>query len=258
MCGHCSADVSGSPQGPCQVYDRVEIPPLVPEITRVSLHGGVCPSCARCFKACALAGFETGSPFGPNLRAFVIYLRFTQGVAFERLSRLMRDAFGLSISEGALVNILKSAREPFAAAGAAIRARLLQASVICSDETGLRVGKRSWWLWVFHHGQNASSSATSARKSGSPTAIAPRPVGPPKTSRPASLISCATPKRSLGFVVGWRDVARLRLVDRWRFPDKRAAWAPAKVVACMWIQRSLGNRDASRFRLILLRWRIAQ
>ena len=156
VCGHCGADVSGSPQGPCQVYDRVEISPLVPEITRVSLHGGVCPCCARRFKACAPAGFETGSPFGPNLRAFVIYLRFTQGVAFERLSRLMRDAFGLSISEGALVNILKSAREPFATAGAAIRARLLQASVICSDETGLRVGKRSWWLWVFHHGQNAS------------------------------------------------------------------------------------------------------
>ena len=27
--------------------------------------------------------------------------------------------------------------------------------MICSDETGLRVGKRSWWLWVFHHGQDA-------------------------------------------------------------------------------------------------------
>ena len=26
------------------------------------------------------AGLEPGSPFGPNLRAFVIYLRFTQGV----------------------------------------------------------------------------------------------------------------------------------------------------------------------------------
>jgi transposase len=24
-----------------------------------------------------------------------------------------------------------------------------------SDETGLRVGKRNWWLWVFHHKDNA-------------------------------------------------------------------------------------------------------
>ncbi len=121
----------------------------------MSLHGGVCPCCAKRFKAEAPAGLEPGSPFGPNLRAFVIYLRFTQGVALERLSRLMKDLFGLSISEGALVNILSAARKPFAAASAAIRSRLLSGTVICSDETGLRVGKRSWWLWVFHHGENA-------------------------------------------------------------------------------------------------------
>lgn len=130
-------------------------PPIAPEITRVSLHGGKCPCCAKAFKAIAPAGLEPGSPFGPNLRALAIYLRFTQGVAFERLSRLMSDLFGLTISEGALVNILSAARQPFAAASAAIRARLLSGTVICSDETGLRVGKRSWWLWVFHHGENA-------------------------------------------------------------------------------------------------------
>ena len=96
----------------------------------------------------------------------------------------MGDLFGLFISEGALVNILREAREGFAAASADIRARLLKGTVICSDETGLRVGKRSWWLWVFHHGQNAcflthprrskeavrSSSATFARRCGSPMA----------------------------------------------------------------------------------------
>ncbi len=155
VCGHCGADVSQSPQEPSEVYDRIEIPPIAPEITRVSLHGGVCPCCAKRFKAEAPAGLEPGSPFGPNLRALVIYLRFTQGVSFERLSRLMMDLFGLSISEGALVNILSAARKRFAAASAAIRAKLLSGTVICSDETGLRVGKRSWWLWVFHHGENA-------------------------------------------------------------------------------------------------------
>ena len=154
-CGRCGAEVSQSPQEPCEVYDRIELPPIAPEVTRVSLHGGVCPRCAGRFKAEAPAGLEPGSPYGPDLRALVLYLRFTQGIGFERLSRLMSDMFGLPISEGALVNILLGARQRFAAASAAIRARLLSGGVICSDETGLRVGKRSWWLWVFHHGQNA-------------------------------------------------------------------------------------------------------
>ena len=79
----------------------------------------------RTVQAEAPSGLEPGSPFGPNLRAFVLYLRFTQGIGFERLSRLMGDVFSLPISEGALVNILLGARQRFAAASAAIRARLL-------------------------------------------------------------------------------------------------------------------------------------
>jgi transposase len=154
-CQHCGADVSQSPQLACEAYDRIEIPDIKPDVTRVTLHGGVCPCCAGRFKAEPPEGLEPGSPFGPNLRAFIVYLRFTQGVGFERLARLLFDLMGLEISEGALINILKAARGPFAAASAAIRARLLAGTAICSDETGLRVGKRSWWLWVFHHDDSA-------------------------------------------------------------------------------------------------------
>lgn len=154
-CEHCGADVSQTAQKPRETYDRIEIPEIKPDVTRVILHGGVCPCCAGRFKAEAPEGLEPGSPYGPNLRAFIVYLRFTQGVGFERLSGLMRDLLGVDISEGAIVNILKQARAGFRAASEAIRARLLRGTAICSDETGLRVGKRSWWLWVFHHGQDA-------------------------------------------------------------------------------------------------------
>jgi len=51
----CGADVSESPQEPCEAYDRIEIPPIAPEVTRVTLHGGVCPCCAKRFKAAAPA-----------------------------------------------------------------------------------------------------------------------------------------------------------------------------------------------------------
>ena len=154
-CQHCGADVSQTAQKPREAYDRIEIPEIKPDVTRVTLHGGLCPCCAGRFKAEPPEGLEPGSPYGPNLRAFIVYLRFTQGVGFERLSRLMRDLLGVDISEGAIVNILKQARAGFRAASEAIRARLLQGTAICSDETGFRVGKRSWWLWVFHHGDDA-------------------------------------------------------------------------------------------------------
>jgi len=154
-CQGCGADVSGVVQSPCETYDRVEIPAIKPDVTQVSLHGGVCPCCAKRFKAEPPEGLEPGSPFGPNLRALAIYLRAVQGIPLARLSNVLRDLFGLDISEGALVNILNASREPFAAQTNLIKARLMAGTALASDETGMRVGKANWWLWVFHHADSA-------------------------------------------------------------------------------------------------------
>ena len=100
-------------------------------------------------------GLEPGSPFGPNLRAFALYLRFTQAIGFERLSQLFSDLLGVEISEGALVNILADSRDAFARQASLIRAKLLASTILQSDETSVRVGKQTWWLWVFHHADSA-------------------------------------------------------------------------------------------------------
>lgn len=154
-CQGCGAEVSGVAQSVCEEYDRIEIPRIEPDVTRVQLHGGVCPCCAKRFKATPPAGLAPGSPFGPNLRAFVVYLRSVQGIPLARLKTMLADLFGLTISEGALVNILSAVAKAFAAQTQLIKARLLAGTAMASDETGLRVGKSNWWLWVFHHADNA-------------------------------------------------------------------------------------------------------
>jgi transposase len=155
QCQHCGTDVSGAPQTACQAYDRIEIPEIKPDVTRVTLYGGTCPGCAKHFKAAPPEGLQPGSPFGPNLRALALYLRFTHAISFERLSRLFSDLLGVPISEGALVNMLDDSRAAFARQASLIRARLLAGTILASDETSMRVGKRNWWAWVFHHGDSA-------------------------------------------------------------------------------------------------------
>jgi transposase len=154
-CPHCRAAVTATSQVPLQAYDRIEIPAITPDVTRVTLHGGTCPCCHERFKATPPAGLEPGSPFGPNLRAFVLYLRFGQVIPFARLERLLSDLFGLAISEGALANMLKDSAPAFEAQASAIRRRLLAGTVLQSDETSMRVGRRTFWVWVFHHGDSA-------------------------------------------------------------------------------------------------------
>ena len=153
-CG-CGADVSAVAQSAQHTYDCVEIPPIKPDVTQVTLQGGLCPCCGKRFKAVAPAGMQPGSPFGPNLCALIIYLRSVQAIPLNRLRDIVFDMVGLEISEGAIVNILKASQSAFAAQTARFKQDLMAGTVIASDETGMRVGKRNRWLWVFHHGLTA-------------------------------------------------------------------------------------------------------
>lgn len=153
-CG-CGADVSAVAQSAQHTYDCVEIPPIEPNVTQVTLQGGLCPCCGKRFKAAAPEGLEPGSPFGPNLCALVIYLRSVQAIPLNRLRDVVFDMVGLEISEGGIVNILKASRSAFAAQTARFKHDLMAGTIVASDETGMRVGKKNRWLWVFHHGLTA-------------------------------------------------------------------------------------------------------
>ena len=47
--------------------------------------------------------------------------------------------------------------------GRPLCAKLLSGTILQSDETGVRVGKKSWWTWVFHHGQDCCFSIRPSR-----------------------------------------------------------------------------------------------
>jgi len=148
-CPTCASAFPEASQTPQQVYDRIELPPIRPDVTRVRLFGGRCTCCGERATAEAPPGLEPGSPFGTSIAAMVVYLHYAHAVGMERLALLMEELFGLSISEGAISNILARAREPLLDATAAIEKVVLASPVVCSDETSVRVKGKAWWEWVF-------------------------------------------------------------------------------------------------------------
>lgn len=148
-CPTCAAVFPEASQTPQQVYDRIELPPVRPDVTRVRLFGGRCACCGERATADAPDGLEPGSPFGQSIAAMVVYLHYAHAIGMERLALLMEELFGLTISEGAISNILARAREPLLDATAAIEKVVLASPVVCSDETSVRVKGKNWWEWVF-------------------------------------------------------------------------------------------------------------
>ena len=136
-------------QTPQQVYERIELPPIKPDVTQVRLFGGRCVCCGERVVTAAPAGLEPGSPFGQSIAALVVYLHYAHAIGMERLATLMEEIFSLTLSEGAISNMLARAREPLLAAAATIRATVLASPVVCSDETSARVSGKNWWEWVF-------------------------------------------------------------------------------------------------------------
>ena len=149
LCPHCAAAFPADQQTPQQVYDRIELPPIKPDVTRVRLFGGRCACCGERATATAPSGLEPGSPFGQSIAALVVYLHYAHAIGLERLSAVMGEMFALNISEGAISNMLARAREPLLAAATAIRETVTASPVVCSDETSARVTGKTWWEWVF-------------------------------------------------------------------------------------------------------------
>ena len=148
-CPNCRAAFPEGAQTPQQVYERIELPPIRPDVTQVRLFGGRCVCCGERVIAAAPSGLEPGSPFGQSIAALVVYLHYAHAIGMERLALLMDEIFALTISEGAISNILARAREPLLAATATIRETVLASKVVCSDETSARVIGKNWWEWVF-------------------------------------------------------------------------------------------------------------
>ncbi len=147
-CPHCEHALTPADQSGFHAYDHIELPPIRPVITRIHRHRGVCPSCRRGFSAPPPAGMPPGSPFGPDLTALILHLHVTQAIGFERLVRLLDEAFGVRISEGAIANMLARAGTPLTAAAETTAAAVRSSKVVASDETSARVEGKNWWQWV--------------------------------------------------------------------------------------------------------------
>jgi transposase len=183
-CMHCQAALGEADQLLHGRYDRIDLPPVRPVVTRVERYAGHCLCCGGVTLALVPAGMEEGSPFSVNILALAIYLRFIHAISYRRLTQRFMHLFALRISEGAPDAMFQRAKPCFDNKVAVILARLRRSRIICSDETTVRVNGRTHWGWVFQNepvvihvirNSRAASVVTEvlARASGCPTSIAP-------------------------------------------------------------------------------------
>lgn len=129
-------------------YDEIELPPVRPFVRRHRRFAIRCSCCGGETKA-ALPVAATGTPFGPRIHALAIYLKTRHALSYERLQRLFLDLFGLTLSQGALMNMFSRTAASFEEKRGQALAILRAADFVASDETGMRVEGVNAFQWVF-------------------------------------------------------------------------------------------------------------
>ena len=165
-CVHCQAALTDADQVLHDLYDKVDLPPVRPVVTRVQRYAGHCQCCEQVSLAPVPASLEPGTPFSVNILALAIYLRFTHAISYRRLNRLFLHLFALQISEGALDAMFRRAKPCFDDEVAAILARLRRSRIVCSDETTVRIDGRTHWNWVFQNDQVVIHVVRNSRAAG--------------------------------------------------------------------------------------------
>jgi transposase len=151
VCPHCGHGVLEEGQSWQAVYDKIEVPPVKPIVTRVEPYGGGCEGCGQPYVAPVPTGMEPGTPFGASVQSLATYLRYTQAISDARLSALVAQVFGLDISAGGLANLFQGVKGRLDQRVAEILTRLRSSRLLCSAATSARVHGQQQWEWVFQN-----------------------------------------------------------------------------------------------------------
>jgi len=138
-------------QVPVQVVRRqvTEIPEIKPVVIETRQYVVDCPCCGERQHGKLPEGLEAGRYFGPRLEATVTNLHHEHHIGYKRLLQICDELFGLTLSPGGAVSIVKRAGQAVQEQAEAIGEQVRQSKVIGSDETGARVHGRNYWQWVF-------------------------------------------------------------------------------------------------------------
>jgi len=147
-CGKSLADIQGKE---AEVRQSIDIPlPVYPTVTNHVSMGKKC-TCGHLNRGSFPLYVKSGVSYGVNIHALVAYLSTMQFIPFKRLTSILKDLYGIEISQGSVSNILNRMRRQSQTGYEAIKKQIADAPVVGADETGENVNGKLQWMWTFQN-----------------------------------------------------------------------------------------------------------
>jgi transposase len=131
-----------------------ELPVVRVVVRQFDLHVGRCEGCGRRVQGrhplqTSDAIGAAAAQLGAYVIALVVVLNKQLGLSFGKITTLLQQLYGLTVTRSGLVQAVHRAARQAAPTYDALCARIRGSPMVSPDETGWKVGGRLQWLWAF-------------------------------------------------------------------------------------------------------------
>jgi transposase len=147
-CNCCGRDLSDIVAELSSKRQVIDIPVVRPVCTEHRSYTKICP-CGKRTRADFPARVNSPVQYGSGIECMVSYLHSRQYLPYQRMKELLRDCFGISLSEGSIDNIIRRFAGKALPVYGMLKAAVSNSAVIGCDETGAKVDGRKHWVWTY-------------------------------------------------------------------------------------------------------------
>ena len=104
-CQNCGKPLDPEASDEYEARQVVDVEPVKPQVTEHRARIQPCPYCGHINKGAFPEGVTQPVQYGPQIGSWVIYFSHYQLLPYKRLQEMMRDVFGVALSQGTISNL---------------------------------------------------------------------------------------------------------------------------------------------------------
>jgi len=150
FCSECGCDLSAIPSELSSKRQVIDLPLVKPVCTEHRSYHKIC-TCGKKNGASYPDNVNAPIQYGSGVEALTGYLHVRQYLPYNRLKELLKDCYGIRLSEGSIENIIRKLALKASPYYQMLKGALSMSPIIGCDETGARVDGNRFWVWAYQN-----------------------------------------------------------------------------------------------------------
>lgn len=147
-CERCHQDLRDRPVIFLERRQMIDLPTKRLWVMEHQVEEKQCPTCFHLTRASFPTAVKAPAQYGTGIQALAVSLVEGQVVPYARASQLLHDLLGVQLSAGSIASFVTMCHQNLTEVENDLKEALVNVAVLHQDETGMRVKKEGWWVYV--------------------------------------------------------------------------------------------------------------